>query len=167
MTPLTVPTIILFRNTPRRDGKCRTNESADQSCQQSHVQSNPAYACSLSVLSSSVHHIHHTHGTGRQNSPIRVINLRLPTQQLPLPRLISPSPPHQIPILLRLKHRYQMYARPHLLAGEFTARKSPSQFSPLKPYETQPKFQSERIQSCYSRIAATQLPSIITRCAVV
>lgn len=50
------------------------------------------------------------------NSPIRMINLRLPPQQLLLPCQIRPMPPHQIPILFRLQHRYEMDPRPHLLA---------------------------------------------------
>lgn len=53
------------------------------------------------------------------NEPIRMIDLRLPAHQLPLPRLIGPSPAHQIPVLLRLKHGYEMYARPHLLPSQF------------------------------------------------
>lgn len=56
----------------------------------------------------------------QRSSPIRVINPRLSTHQLPLPRLISPIPPHQIPVLLRLKHGYQMDARPHFLPSELT-----------------------------------------------
>ena len=57
---------------------------------------------------------------GRRNSPVRMINLRLLTQELPLPRLIGPDPPHQVSILLRLKQWYEMDAAPHFLAGEFT-----------------------------------------------
>lgn len=74
--------------------------------------------------------LHHTHGKRKiPSSPIRVVNLRLPTHELLLPRLVGPSPPHQVPVLLRLKHGYQIYARPHLFPSEFTV--TGGQVSPL------------------------------------
>ena len=49
-----------------------------------------------------------------------MVDPRLLAQQLPLPRLVGPGPPHQVAVLLRLEQRYQMDAAPHLLAREFT-----------------------------------------------
>lgn len=106
----------------------RTNLETNR-CQQTHAHSKPSpsfqqpinkrsQAHSFLVLQSNSF-THRKKGTSK-TSPIRMINLRLPTHQLLLPRLISPRPPHQIPILLRLKHRYQMDARPHLLPRELT-----------------------------------------------
>ena len=53
-----------------------------------------------------------------------MINPGILPQQLPLPRLIRPHPPDLVPILLRLKHRYQIDASPQFLAGEFAVARA-------------------------------------------
>lgn len=51
---------------------------------------------------------------------IRVINLRLPSEQVPFPCLVRIVPAHLIPILFCLEHRDEVEARPHFLATKLT-----------------------------------------------
>lgn len=53
--------------------------------------------------------------------PVAVIHLGLRAEQLLLPRLVRVMPAHQIAVFFCLQHGNEVDARPHLLAGQFTA----------------------------------------------